>query len=112
MEMITLLAWYSLPLCVRTTKGCCCEIDLIDIIVFDASAKPFGLLLESLHQFGAGQSFRKAGIVFDFVGDGDLTADFVAGDQQGFESGRAPCTMPAVNPAGPLPMMMTFSTVI
>ena len=61
--------------------------DLIHIVKFDARAKFFGLGLKFFDQLRAAQAFWEARIVLDVVGDGDLAAVVVAGDEQRGEIG-------------------------
>ena len=64
----------------KTNRGLV-EMDLSDHIEFDLGAETFGMIKESLHEFGSLDTVDISRPVFDFSGGHQLTALFHSGDQ-------------------------------
>ena len=63
------------------------EIDHVDVRVDHPRPEPLRLLAELLHQLGALDALREAGVVLDVAGDHQLAAGGVAADDDGLEVG-------------------------
>ena len=70
-------------------EGAVAEVDGGHQVHLKDGAKALGVFLQALDELGAGEPFGKAGIVVDLPGEGHLTADLVAGKDEGAAVGAA-----------------------
>ena len=68
-------------------EGAARQVDLCDGVADELGAQILGLFLHLVHQPGALNGVREAGIVFDLCGDGELAAGLDARDQRRLQHG-------------------------